>query len=229
MDQCFQILESRGNQLFSDLYRQLTGFYEACRSLTHIRLFTGADEENCFAHDPSKLVISAEALGLSGQKLHDILLHRYHLQLEMAAGHYALALTSLMDRPEGFERLFSALQEIEQQYYLQDQYAQAVHVDTNIAAGTILSRAGSAWYRIPQQKMTIAQALEQPGHTLKLEDAMGAVSQEYMYLYPPGIPLLAPGEVIDELLLEHINQIKCAGLTLEGLFDPTNTHIHCCR
>lgn len=256
MDQCFRILKEHGQQLFADFRRNLDSFYQSCEALQYIRVFRGGTtdrlpssragtsvcsqqvQSSCrtdpavYAWDGSKILVSAAALGLSGQALYDILLERYHLQFEMASGHYALALTSLMDLPEGFERLFAALLEIEQQY-----------CDPDDASHIIPPCPGSTWYRIPQQKMTpppsvlyrlpqqvmtITEAVEHSGTTVRLEDAAGAVSQEYLYLYPPGIPLLAPGEVIDETLLSHIKQIKDTGLTLEGLADTANTWIRCC-
>ncbi len=234
MDQCFQIIESQGSQLFSDFHRQLMDFYEVTSRLTHIRLFTGANEKNCFAHDPSKLLISAEALGLSGQELYRILLEKYHLQLEMASGHYVLALTSLMDRPEGFRRLYHALAEIERQQGTLDLAAKDAPTNCNTAAnhntttGMISSTrflSHQELYRLPKQVMTISDALERPGTAIALTEAAGFVSQEYLYLYPPGIPLLAPGEEIDETLLRHVKQIKAADLPLEGLADQTNTQI----
>ena len=234
MDRCMQILRNEGAHLFTDFRRNLDAFYRRCEALQSVQVFRGTDPA-VYDWDDSKLLISATVLSLSGQELYDILLHQYHLQLEMAAGHYALALTSLMDRPEGFERLSAALLELEQQYRALGQTSASRSVDTakplsdgdiDHASNMLPPCYGSTWYRIPQQKLTIAQAL-QPGRTVKLADAVGAVSLEYLYLYPPGIPLLAPGEVIDETLLGHIVQIKNAGLTLEGLADTTNTWIRC--
>ncbi len=252
MDQCFRILKECGQQLFADFRRNLDSFYQSCEALRYIRVFRGGTTDrlpssragtsvrqqvqaSCrtdpavYAWDDSKILVSAAALGLSGQALYDILLERYHLQFEMASGHYALALTSLMDRPEGFERLFAALLEIEQQYCNPDE---ASHIISPCPSSTWhripqqkMTPPPSVLYRLPQQVMTITEAVEHSGTTVRLEDAAGAVSQEYLYLYPPGIPLLAPGEVIDETLLSHIKQIEDTGLTLEGLADTANTEI----
>lgn len=221
IDQCLRILEENGTGLFASLKKNLKDFYENCRTLKHIQVFQGQSKNTpeLFDWDDSKILISGTALGLSGQDLHDILLEQYHIQLEMASGHYALALASLMDRPEGFKRLFTALSQIDRS----QEEALPFLKNGGKSADMINSRE---LYRIPQQKLTIAKALEMPGRTVFLEDAVGAVSQEYLYLYPPGIPLVTPGEVIDEAMLKNIHRIKAAGLHLEGPDDMTNTRIN---
>jgi arginine/lysine/ornithine decarboxylase len=59
-----------------------------------------------------------------------------------------------------------------------------------------------------------------------LEEAAGCISQEYVYLYPPGIPLVVPGEVLDESLLGQILTLKQQGAELNGLADLTNRRIN---
>lgn len=61
--------------------------------------------EEAFDWDDSKLVIFAERAGMTGDELHQILLKKYHLQMEMVSGYYVLGMTSLMDEDEGLERL----------------------------------------------------------------------------------------------------------------------------
>ena len=70
-------------------------------------------ETEGFAKDPSKLVLRATKAGLSGEELYQLLREKYHLQLEMCQGDYALAMTSIFDREEGFDRLYAALEEID--------------------------------------------------------------------------------------------------------------------
>lgn len=231
MDRCIKIIQENGNVLFDSFHQNLQGFYEKCSQLQHIQVFQGQKTHapGFFDWDNSKILISGASLGLSGQKLHDILLEKYHIQLEMASGHYALALASLMDTPEGFVRLFDALLEIDQtSCSISDSADSSNSNDSSLMHG--LSAADiisiKELYRIPVQRLTISEALEQPAAAIPLEDSAGAVSQEYIYLYPPGIPLVAPGEIIDTQLLETIARIKKTGLSLEGLSDMTNQRIN---
>lgn len=238
MEQCMELIRREGSRRFADFERLLNQFYETCGGLSHIRLFDGAGEPNCFDWDHSKILISASDLGLSGQDLYRILLKKYHLQMEMASDHYVLALTSLMDRPEGFKRLAEALFQIERDYapaaaQLRGQCAPAPPGDLRqterqgAPAAPVTTRLyGGDICRIPRLAMTPAQAIELPGQSIPLEESAGAVSQEYICPYPPGIPLLAPGERIDETLLETILRLRAEGFALEGLSDLTNKWIN---
>ena len=215
IDQCLQILTTEGPQLFRTFRKNLKDFYEKCATLQHIKVFQVQQRNTSafFDWDDSKILISAQKIGLSGEILSDTLLKNYQIQLEMSAGHYALALSSLMDTQEGFQKLFAALWELEQTTNISEKEKSADIINS------------SRFYGIPQQQMTITQALESPSKTILLTDASGKISQEYLYLYPPGIPLIAPGEMIDKKLLATICKIKEQGLHLEGLSDMTNTRI----
>ena len=162
--------------------------------------------------DYSKLLSSAARLGLSGVALSDLLRKDYKLELEMAAGHYVLALTTLLDETEGFLRLEAALEQIDQLSL--HPRCKSADMDSN-----------RMYFSLPPQVMTPAQALGSETRIIPLTQAQGSVSQEYLYLYPPGIPLLVPGEQIEEALLRQIQQIQTLGLPLEGLSDHTNQQI----
>jgi arginine/lysine/ornithine decarboxylase len=215
IDQCLGILRNEGKELFTAFERNLDIFYNNSMKLQHLQIFSADNtiKSEYYAHDKSKLLISTGNTGLSGKNLQIILRERYHLETEMAAGHYVIALTSIMDNTSGFERLWQALQQIDQEYCLD-----------NHSKGTDILNSRNQ-YHIPSKKMEIYQAIESPGRSTLLTDACGCISQEYLYLYPPGIPLLAPGEMIDSSLLQHIKEIKTLSLQLEGLVDDANTRI----
>lgn len=220
MEQCMTLVCQEGPKRFLDFHLLLKDFYKKCQGLSRIRLFTGQGEAHCFDYDYSKILISAASLGLSGQELYRILLDKYHLQMEMASGHYVLALTSLMDRQEGFHRLTEALFQIEAESAL----GRPGGITKAMEDADIISN--EELYQIPHQTMTITRALELPGKDVPLEASGGATSREFIYLYPPGIPLLAPGEQIEGRLLRTILRIRESGLSLEGLSDMTNTRIN---
>lgn len=229
IDQCLKHIQENGQELFAALHQNLNTFYEKCKTLNYIQVFQGQQTGTAgfFDWDFSKILISAVRLGLSGQQLHDIFLEDYHIQLEMASGHYALALASLMDTKEGFIRMFAALKDIEQRAEEGRLFVQA-----SAASDTLISQTPSAdiisvreLYHIPAQAITISEALERSSETISLEASLGKISQEYLYLYPPGIPLITPGEYIDKQLLDSVEKIKKSHLSLEGLSDLTNTRI----
>ena len=143
---------------------------------------------------------------MSGQALQEILLREYGLQMEMASGYYVVAMTSIMDTDEGFARLSDALECIDGTVRKKEE------------TGVISPRE---IYREQKTVMTIDQALDAEQKTVRLEEAAGAVSGDYVYLYPPGIPILVPGEAIDVQTAETIRHCIRLGLEVEGLPDLT--------
>ena len=74
--------------------------------------------------------------------------------------------------------------------------------------------------------MSPAEAAESPAELCVLEDAVGRISTEFVYLYPPGIPILVPGEYITGLFVENMRRYKELGLDVQGLCDYTGRTIY---
>lgn len=126
----------------------------------------------------------------------------------MEAESYTLALTSVGDREEGFERLCSAIEEIDRQESLK--YTENIEVQEKNK------------YQELNQIMKISQAMDALTERIPLEESIGRVSAEFAYLYPPGIPLLVPGEQITGLLIKNMRRYVEQGFDLQGLSDVTN-------
>ena len=74
--------------------------------------------------------------------------------------------------------------------------------------------------------LEIHEAVDKPVISVRLEDAIGKVSGEYIYLYPPGIPILVPGETITREMIVNIKNCGKQNLLVEGLCDHTNERIN---
>ena len=107
IDSCIHMLEEKQPELFLPYIMQLENIRRELKNLKRLKLIP--------VHDRSKLIISAKDTCISGKELYELLLERYHLQMEMMAGTYVLAMTSVGDTPEGFERLTRALLEIDEE------------------------------------------------------------------------------------------------------------------
>lgn len=216
MEQCLRYMREEGAARMTEYTQMLQEFYQKCESLRRLNVFqkTSCPPEQCFDHDFSKILISVGSTGLNGKELCQSLLHTYHLQMEMASGHYAIALTSVMDTKAGFQRLWAALDDIDHKQRFTDTEEKGPLLTANML------------YQIPKPSMPIAQAMEQHTETLPLKASTGHISQEYIYLYPPGIPLAAPGEILTGKLLNTISQCQKQGLSVEGLSDMSNTQIN---
>ena len=201
IDDCVCRLEEKGDGLWEpyvERLKWLRGELEKLKALELIRLP---------GQEPSKLVISTRKTSMTGRQLQELLLERYHLELEMAAGSYALAMTSPGDTREGMERLARAL------------------MDGDDMAGLMYNAdksCGEFQYPCLEQVCTSAGMADRRrdgalGERVPWEESEGMVSFEYAYLYPPGIPLIVPGERINGEAVEILCRYREMGFAIEGL------------
>ena len=193
----------------------LAAFAEKTRGLRYLRIPGITDplpRTAAFARDPGKILISGRDAGLTGGALADILRTRYQFETEMAVGWNVLAMTSMADDPEAIERFAEALQEIDSGslYEKEPPFPRRLSAsDIDIVIEANLIAAPSA-----ETVMTIAEAMERPSVSVLEESAAGAVSAEYLWAYPPGIPLIMPGERITDGLLCTLRALRAAGTAI---------------
>jgi len=200
-DRCISLLEEQGERLFEAYHQRLMNFYKRMEALKALRLFkksSGGLPQDLFNHDPGKLVISCRGTGLTGSALLEVLRKDYKIQLEMASGDYAIAMTSICDTEEGFGRLASALLEI----------------DSRLRAERASSVCFSPAEKCFQPVCIPADALSAAGEWKSLEESVLCISREFLYAYPSGIPLLAPGERITKEILTQAAELERSGIRL---------------
>lgn len=212
IDRCMQLIEDEGDVLFSEYSGRLDGLRRGLGELDHIKLAEKEDfDSNCKDYDRSKLFLYTGASSLNGQKLYDRLRDQYHLQMEMAGRQYTLGMTSFCDTEEGFDRLMAALITIDRQ------------LEPNESSGFLTGYM--PWEDLQIPPMNIREALDHKFKSVLLKESAGKISREYIYLYPPGIPLVAPGETIRQETINQVLEYKQAGLSLSGVKDHTLTTI----
>lgn len=208
IDHCMYLLENEGNALFLEYSSRLEQLRALLGGLGSIKLAEKKDfNGHCKDYDRSKLFFYTGESNLNGQALYERLRLDYHLQMEMAGEMYTLAMTSFCDTQEGFDRLAEALKAIDSQ-----------------AGSKSISPGGletSVFAKQQVPAVNIRKALEGKSKTVPLKESAGRVSREYVYLYPPGIPLVAPGEAIDGQTIRQILKYRELGLTVSGMKDKT--------
>lgn len=209
---CIRIIKEQGRQLFEEYYENLREFYEACNKLKHIEVYQPIkfqEEKRPFAYDPSKILIFTHHSSINGVELYEMLLNRYRIQCEMVSKNYVLAMTSLADTKEGFNRLLEALLDIDRDISKEKKQAQ-----TSLFYVTDLRLA-----------LTPYEAYNLRKESIILDESIGSIAAEYIYLYPPGIPLVVPGEEITKEIISRIKEYKKAGLHIKGMKDRDNAMI----
>lgn len=220
IDECIRFIQEQGKTAFEEFEKRLEEVYIQGAKWKHIRLADRSiiGESSIFDFDRSKLIFSVKNCGITGNEFQKILREMYGLEFEMAAGTYALALTSVCDTEEGFARLIHSMGELDLYF------------------GKILSEKRETEKEnfvfpikdtVTNNRIfcTINQAFEAKKRRLRLADSEGWVSGEFLYLYPPGIPLLVPGEWIDSVLLERIFEYRKKGFQFQGAGDFTGETI----
>ena len=213
---CIERMDHERDGLFI-VYKQLLAEYrKRFEQLNMIHLVGEEDfkKYGIYSYDDGKLVFSVRNCGIqkeegiqpfTGVMLSDILAKEYGQQLEMAGGSYAVAMTSVADSKEAFEALYQALEVIDGQL-------------TDLAESADIYNEESVTYgRIPEQRMGIAEARESHYSEVSFMEAAGRVSHTYVYLFPPGIPIVAPGEVITREIVKELQSALKRGLQVKGL------------
>lgn len=228
MERCILLLAEQGEELFSVFAERLEGLRQSLGSMKCFHLLDGSEEGlGSFDYDRSKVVIATENSRLDGPQLMYLLRERYHLELEMEAPGYVTAITTIADTQEGLERLQTALLELDaEQSRLMgereaDRNKNGNGSDSGIAAGKRCAEreVGSAAVSPAEEVMRVAQAEEAEKEEVPLLESGGQISGEFVYLYPPGIPYLVPGERIPKELPMQLKQWQEQGLQLQGLSD----------
>lgn len=219
IDACAELLKLHGEELFRryvSLLDAARGRLSECR---RIRLFDPGKNggPGMYDYDRSKLVLSAGNAALTGKQLQRLLLERYRLQMEMASERYVIALTSPGDTQEGFERLCGAVEELDREGAGEEESFS----DKNKFITKLTD--------FPCAVMSIASAMEAPGMILPIEESRGRISAEFVYLYPPGTPILVPGEQITGQIIENVRRYIDQGLDLQGLADYSGRTIRVVR
>ncbi|MCI6660614.1 aminotransferase class I/II-fold pyridoxal phosphate-dependent enzyme [Peptoniphilaceae bacterium SGI.137] len=212
IDECLEYMYAEGRSQYEWLHEVLAEISEKFNDLQHLQVYgMGEDREedhpNCFMHDPTKIVISTFETNIYGKQLIEELRKR-HFELEMCYGNYVLAMVTLGDTEEGLLSFADALLEIDAALSEESELDAPIFPD------------------IPEKDMLIYDTLEYPHKEVSLQDSIGRISHEYIWAYPPGIPLLVPGERIDEAMISRMNQLTKQGITLKssshGLPDVIN-------
>lgn len=197
IDACIDHMEREGKESYERLLALRERIDERTADLSYISIMPAGERR-----DPGKLVISVKNADMSGQELYRILLEKYHLQMEMAAPSYVLGILTGLDTWEGVDRLVHALEEIDRDIAKeQNEKIETGTLGSAEGGGEIKKRAGTTdiYHTIPLSSgLSIYEAAGREKEWVFPEESAGRVSGGFLYFYPPGIPLLVPGEIIGE-------------------------------
>ena len=199
IDLCLSFLENSG-AVFEEYKKALADFYARAESLKRLGILRapgGGGGVPFFGLDIGKIVICTHGTAMSGIALMDTLREKHGIELEMAAPYYAVAMTGVVDGAESLKRLSDALFEID---------------------GGLTGRPAAEDERgkmpLPRKIAEPYEAASTEGSFIPLTEAAGRVCLEYIWAYPPGIPLVTPGELLGENVIGGIHELAEAGVNI---------------
>jgi arginine/lysine/ornithine decarboxylase len=206
IDAARHIMESRGEELIDELMENINTFRGKAQSLQGFKLIDKSLIGKYSIHDVdlTKLVIVSH---MGGRKLEEVLRKAYGIQVEMSDLNNAVLIGTVGDTSESYNSLYNALRALDgtggQDYFsvkpqVQMEYVQAINMR-------------EAYYR--------------PKERVRLKDAAGRISCELAAPYPPGIPVLLPGEVITREIIDFITRQLEYGIPINGFDDNTGEYI----
>ena len=158
--------------------------------------------EGLYDFDATRAVISMSELGITGTELQDILRYKYKIQMEFADLQYTVGYVTATDEPEDINRLFDAVKEI----YIEESKSKEKREVVQIEAFPQL-----------QHERKMRKAFYAENILLDMYDAIGKTAAEFIIPYPPGIPLVCPGEIIVQETIDYVKIMLENGINVNGV------------
>ena len=165
--------------------------------------------QGSYAYDCTKLVIEVESLTINGFELYNILKDEYNVQMELAEQYVVLAILAIGTKKEHLINLINALKNISKKYYVEKRTYPKYVYDSPF----------------PKMVMRPRVAYQAPVKRVNIDDAIGLVSKESIMIYPPGIPLIIPGEVFDQNIVDRIKWYKKTNATILMDYDDLTVSV----
>lgn len=170
------------------------------KGIDRVSIFTG-DKEDFTIEDFDMTKVLVNIKGMRGTTLEKILRNKYHIQLEMSDYYYGLLLTTLMNTKKDLDLFKEAIEDM----IKSEPYEDIRQIDFGMIEPTIEIPIGEAFYREKEVS--------------EFKEAIGKISADYIIPYPPGIPIVVPGEVITYEIYQEILNLSENGVEIIGPLD----------
>lgn len=208
IDSCVNFIKDN-SEMFQSWNENLNTFKNIVTQLEKLQILNYTkNKKDVDLFDKSKIVISTAHTSISGNELMNMLRDNYKIELEMCSGDYAIAMTSMADSRENLVLLADALVDIDRKI----EKINRPHFNTSIK-------------KLPQKDLKFFKCKNQKAEIINVRDALGRTSNEYIWIYPPGIPIITPGEIINEETLAIMQTAIDKKMNLQKTCCDTITNI----
>lgn len=195
IDGCVRDMTENGVEILSGWKRILDEFYEKTKNLKNIKILRDDNISGAYSRDPGKIL----ALSLDGKALAERIRAEFGIEAEMASLDKTLFMTGAGDSSATMEALSDALTALDKDF------------------GARACRTDYHAIRVPTADMSAEKALNLKWRRVPLQKAAGEVSADYVWVQPPGVPIIIPGEIIDEETVGALTSYIEGGITVSGV------------
>jgi lysine decarboxylase len=198
------LLQTRGPELLGELLTNINQFKSLVQANFDLPIFLNASDFPAGRFDPAKIVLRANQLGASGVEIENLLIEQ-GIRVEMADRDTLVFLATLADTKEDFQKLAKVL----------------IAILKSVATTPRLSATALSWSVIPQVAISMREAYFADTELVSARDAIGRTSADLIAPYPPGVAVVAPGEVLTEQIVSGLITSQKAGVRIAYATDPT--------
>lgn len=198
------LLQTRGEELIERLLENIHRFKETVQAEFPLPIFLFPNDFPAGRFDPSKVVLRVQQLGASGVEIEEDL-QRHGIRVEMADRDTIVFLATIADTTADFDQLADVLIPILKKR--QEQRRESA---------TALS-----WSIVPQKATSMRDAYFAKTEMVPADQAIGRISADLIAPYPPGVAVVAPGEVLTEQIVKGLQASRAAGVRIAYATDPT--------
>jgi lysine decarboxylase len=204
IDGCRALLQARGKELTGNLIELVDSFKDKVEKACGVPVFLNASDFPKGRFDPAKIVLRANLLGVSGVEVESEL-EKQNIRVEMADQDTIVFLATLADGTDDFDEVASKL----------------ITILEKLRSNPRQTQTALSWSIVPKVGMSIRDAYFAETEFVKAADAVGRISADLIAPYPPGVAVVAPGEVLTKQIVDGLAASKKAGVRIAYASDPT--------
>jgi lysine decarboxylase len=204
IDGCRALLQNRGDELTGDLLKYVNDFKNQVQSKFAEKIFLNSDSFEVGRFDPVKIVLRANVLGVSGIDVEKEL-QKANIRVEMADRDTIVFLATLADNAADFSVLTNAL----------------VPILKNLQSVPRPTQTSLSWSIVPTVSISMRDAYFADTEFVSASQAIGRISADLIAPYPPGVAVVAPGELLTEAILTGLSATQKAGVRIAYASDAT--------
>lgn len=204
IDGCRALLETRGEELLDALLVNIAQFKAQVQAQFSAQVFSNARDFADHRFDPTKLVLHANALGTTGIAIEQALLE-HGIRIEMADQDTAILLATIADSAVEFDMVTAAL----------------IPILKRLQAEPRPSATALSWSVVPEIALSLRDAYFAETATVDRAQAVGQISADLIAPYPPGVAVVAPGEILTQRIVDGLSESRAAGVRIAYATDPS--------